>query len=136
MKPFSALKGKEFFIPYQQRGYKWTSTNVGELLNDLKEFIDNPDPKKRVYCLQPLAVESLGENKYSVLDGQQRLTTLFLLYIYLYGKAPYTFKYERDQCDGLKISRFEYLSNIAQCTSDKATLNIDFIIFIMHITIS
>ena len=125
MIPFSELKGKEFFIPYQQRGYKWTSTNVCELLNDLKEFINNPDSQKRVYCLQPLAVVSLGLNEYSVLDGQQRLTTLFLLYIYLYGEAPYTFKYERDQSDG-KISRFEYLSNIAKRTSDEATQNIDF----------
>ena len=126
MKPFSELKGKEFFIPYQQRGYKWTSTNVGELLNDLKEFIDNSESQKRVYCLQPLAVVSLGENKFSVLDGQQRLTTLFLLYVYLYGEAPYTFKYERDQSDGGKMSRFEYLSNIAKRTSDEASQNIDF----------
>ena len=126
MKPFSDLKGKEFFIPYQQRGYKWTSTNVGELLKDLKEFIDNSEPLKRVYCLQPLAVVSLGENIFSVLDGQQRLTTLFLLYVYLYGEVPYIFKYERDQSDGGKMSRFEYLSNIAKRTSDEASQNIDF----------
>ena len=35
--PFSELKGKTYVIPYQQRGYKWTSSNVEELLCDLRE---------------------------------------------------------------------------------------------------
>lgn len=35
MYPFSWLMGKTFRIPYQQRGYKWTTSNVGELLYDL-----------------------------------------------------------------------------------------------------
>ncbi len=87
LKAFVELKGLTFLIPFQQRGYKWTETNVKTLLNDLKEFIDCKDGHKQMYCLQPLAVVKLDEKKYSVLDGQQRLTTLFLLYTFL-NKTP------------------------------------------------
>ena len=77
------IKDLVYEIPSQQRGYKWTPSNVKELISDLWEFINAPS-NKRVYCLQPLAVVPIIEKKkYSVLDGQQRLTTLFLLYKYI-----------------------------------------------------
>lgn len=43
--PFSELKGKTYVIPFQQRGYKWTSSNVEELLCDLREFIEDANPQ-------------------------------------------------------------------------------------------
>ena len=46
--PFAELKGKTYIIPYQQRGYKWTSSNVEELLCDLREFIEETNSKKRI----------------------------------------------------------------------------------------
>lgn len=124
-KSFSELKDMTFYIPYQQRGYKWTTSNVEELLNDLREFIECTNQSKRVYCLQPLAVVSKGEKCY-VLDGQQRLTTLYLLCVYLCGKPPYTFVYERDGRDGMEGKRSEYMKNIASVDSCKANENIDF----------
>ena len=51
----SQLKDLVYEIPSQQRGYKWTPSNVKELISDLWEFINAPS-NKRVYCLQPLAV--------------------------------------------------------------------------------
>lgn len=80
LKAFSELKGKIFHIPYQQRGYKWTKSNVEELLNDLREFISCNKESKRVYCLQPLAIVPLGDERYSVIDGQQRLTKPYIFY--------------------------------------------------------
>ena len=77
MRDFSQLKDLVYEIPSQQRGYKWTPSNIKELVGDLWEFINAPK-EKRVYCLQPLAVVPIiKDRKYSVLDGQQRLTTLF-----------------------------------------------------------
>lgn len=124
LKAFSELKGKIFHIPYQQRGYKWTKSNVEELLNDLREFISCNKESKRVYCLQPLAIVPLGDERYSVIDGQQRLTTLYLLHMYLYGNEPYTFEYDRD--DSNIPSRSEYLKNIASENEKTADKNIDF----------
>ena len=124
LKSFSELKGMTFFIPYQQRGYKWTTSNVEELLSDLRDFIDSKDKAKRVYCLQPLAVVGFGGNKYSVLDGQQRLTTLYLLYVYLYNESPYSFEYERDSEDILH--RSDYMKSIASADEKTANEKIDY----------
>ena len=94
MKAFAELKGYTFHIPYQQRGYKWAPQNVRELLKDLWEFVNSD---KKMYCLQPLAVVRSDDKNYVLLDGQQRLTTLFLLYKYLNNNEdPYTFEFKRD----------------------------------------
>jgi hypothetical protein len=70
---------KEFLVPSYQRGYRWQRVNVSDLLNDLFEFIHND---KETYSLQPLVVYDSNE-KYHVVDGQQRLTTLSILLGYL-----------------------------------------------------
>ena len=93
LRSVSELKGTTFIIPFQQRGYKWTQDNVRILLDDILDFINSD---KMMYCLQPLAVVDRGDNKYEVIDGQQRLTTLFLIYKYLFAKNYCTFEYERD----------------------------------------
>lgn len=127
---FSELKGRTYMIPYQQRGYKWTSSNVEELLCDLREFIEDSNPKKRIYCLQPLAVAPMGGDKYSVIDGQQRLTTLYLLYKYLYGESPYEFDYERDKDGGNTLTRTAFMATIESISDEQASTKIDF--FYIH----
>lgn len=109
MKAFKDLSEFTFVIPSQQRGYKWTPKNVEELLKDLWEF--TKQKTKNIYCLQPIAVVKNGECEYEVLDGQQRLTTLFLLYKYLTQKNAYTLNFERDsnECDK---SRWKFLNDI------------------------
>ena len=128
--PFSELKGKTYVIPFQQRGYKWTSSNVEELLCDLREFIEDANPQKCIYCLQPLAIVSVGENRYTVLDGQQRLTTLYLLYKYLYGESPYEFDYERDIDDDITMSRTTFLATVESISEEQASAKKDF--FYIH----
>lgn len=79
------LQGNRFNIPEYQRGYKWTSENVATLLNDLNQF--RPD-ENDFYCLQNITVAETNNN-LNVIDGQQRLTTVFVLLCYLgeVGKA-------------------------------------------------
>lgn len=128
--PFSELKGKTYVIPYQQRGYKWTSSNAEELLCDLREFIEDANPQKCIYCLQPLAIVSAEDNRYTVLDGQQRLTTLYLLYKYLYGESPYEFDYERDIDDDITMPRTTFLATVESISEELAFAKIDF--FYIH----
>lgn len=109
LKAFEELSGLTFIIPSQQRGYKWTSKNVKELLKDLWEF--SKQENKNMYCLQPVAVVKHEERKYEVLDGQQRLTTLFLLYKYLTQKNAYTFEFERDNNEA-DNNRWDFLTAI------------------------
>lgn len=76
----------DFFIPYYQRGYRWTPRQVEELLNDIYEFGLRSDKSDgEFYCIQPLVVIRHKEdpNKWEVIDGQQRLTTLYILLTYL-----------------------------------------------------
>ncbi len=71
-------------IPEYQRGYKWTSDNVIQLLEDLKNFKKSSDSD--FYCLQNITVAEChvnGKKFLNVIDGQQRLTTLFILLSYL-----------------------------------------------------
>lgn len=72
------LQTLRFYIPAYQRGYRWTSQEVGDLLDDINEFSigDSASPKR--YCLQPLIVKKREDGSYEVVDGQQRLTTIFI----------------------------------------------------------
>lgn len=81
-------KGKHYNIPEYQRGYKWTSQNVKTLLDDLSKFKENHDEKdvSSFYCLQNITLVP-AENGYNVVDGQQRLTTLYILMSYLKKKG-------------------------------------------------
>jgi len=69
-----------YYIPAYQRGYRWTPTQVRQLLDDIREFSkrDNPQPEE-FYCLQPLVLRPNDDGAYEVVDGQQRLTTLLLI---------------------------------------------------------
>jgi len=77
------LKQKElkpmysFHIPSYQRGYRWGHDEVLDLLEDLFEFVNQTEQEK--YCLQPIVVKRMINNTFEVLDGQQRLTTIFIL---------------------------------------------------------
>jgi uncharacterized protein with ParB-like and HNH nuclease domain len=88
LKTVSELNQFSFFVPSYQRGYKWTPKEVIELLNDINEFkpriIDNTD-EKTWYCLQPIVIKNRHPNNesFEVIDGQQRLTTIFLILHYL-----------------------------------------------------
>jgi uncharacterized protein with ParB-like and HNH nuclease domain len=94
LKSISELLGMNFFIPAYQRGYRWEERQVRNLLDDINDF----KPKENEwYCLQPLVVKEMSENDkkkhslnsesdnnkwYEVIDGQQRLTTIFLIIHY------------------------------------------------------
>ena len=93
IRSFKELLGMKFNIPSYQRGYRWEKENVEALLNDIQEFATKPKKEEgEFYCLQPVVVrvnshlseiESQKEGKpvivYDLLDGQQRLTTLWLI---------------------------------------------------------
>lgn len=87
-KPICELLKMNFFIPSYQRGYRWTKQQVNDLLNDIDNFELNEE-KTSWYCLQPLVVKighKDNEIEYEVIDGQQRLTTIFLITHYFNEK--------------------------------------------------
>jgi hypothetical protein len=67
-----------YIVPDYQREYVWTDKEVQLLLEDVNEQIDAGN--SREYFVGTVLVSPLGEkNHYEVIDGQQRLTTFFLL---------------------------------------------------------
>lgn len=77
------LMGLKFNIPAYQRGYRWEKQEVTELLDDLWAFSEANDSGD-FYCLQPIVLmENKEDGSYDVLDGQQRLTTLYIILTYL-----------------------------------------------------
>jgi uncharacterized protein with ParB-like and HNH nuclease domain len=87
-----SLFGMNFFIPSYQRGYRWNKQQVEDLLNDINEFDNAKDGK--FYCLQPLVLKE-KENSWVVIDGQQRLTSIYLILNYLDNQDKLTIQYQR-----------------------------------------
>lgn len=79
-RPVKSFLGKSFIVKDYQRGYKWDVKEILELLNDF----DNHDINNGKYCLQPIIVrENSVNNSFELIDGQQRVTSLYLLLVYL-----------------------------------------------------
>ena len=93
--------GRTFYVPAYQRGYRWNEEQVKDLLEDLYSFASGKN-EKRFYCLQPIIVKKISKDSaqwkaiiethpqinqekeiYEVVDGQQRLTTLYILLQYI-----------------------------------------------------
>ena len=105
-----------FYIPSYQRGYRWSETEVVRLLDDIYQN------GKKNYCLQPVVVRKKGD-QYELIDGQQRLTTLYLIYKYMknvnpfFNEPAFTLSYQtRDQSE-------EFLKTLDMTKQDE---NIDF----------
>ncbi|KAA6333381.1 hypothetical protein EZS27_018200 [termite gut metagenome] len=136
LKSINQLFEYSFFIPAYQRGYRWSDTQVTQLLEDIWQFAKNPPlyeqgTEKPFYCLQPIVVKKHENNdKWEVIDGQQRLTTLYLILKNLQNQI------ERDQKNFTKIfyetrtdsENFLYIVETNE-SKEKAKTNIDF----MHI---
>lgn len=98
-RPIQDLLDENFIIPSYQRGFRWTTQQVEDLLTDVLDFSINSD-KEEFYCLQPIVIK-LNDNSYEVIDGQQRLTTIFIILNYFnqrlaedFKKDLFTLKYE------------------------------------------
>lgn len=118
LKSIGELLSANFYIPSYQRGYRWDKQQVKDLLDDLLEFIQKG--AIGIYCIQPLVVKkdyeanpclieeihndedlasidaklSRAKLRWDVIDGQQRLTTIFILLAYLHSDKTYSIEYE------------------------------------------
>ncbi|MDJ0318374.1 DUF262 domain-containing protein [Arthrobacter antibioticus] len=128
MSQTSALKGAfegrvvglisgDFVVPSYQRGYRWGRPEVQRLLEDIQAS------EGATYYLQPIVVKRLGEDRWELVDGQQRLTTLFLILQFIKQTAlpsaevPYTLEYET------RLRSAEFLRGPS---AEGAAKNIDF----------
>lgn len=114
LKSINLLLEEHFYIPAYQRGYRWSDTQVTQLLDDVWEFSQKDKSGEEFYCLQPIVVRPYTwKNKsdeefkgWEVIDGQQRLTSIRIILSYLvkehlqrtlkeaYKKDEFTIDYE------------------------------------------
>ena len=87
--------GLLFSVEAYQRGYRWKRQQVWKLLADImKASIQTPN---KPYMLQPIVLRDQGvldredgtiERRYELIDGQQRLTCIWIILAYLKHKYP------------------------------------------------
>lgn len=99
LRPINDLLSCQFYIPSYQRGYRWNSHQVQDLLDDILEFHKKEKGKNEFYCLQPIVI-STANGQLQVIDGQQRLTTIHIILSYLrdllqvLGKERFSIEYQ------------------------------------------
>ena len=154
LKKVGDIMGHKFLVPDYQRGYRWKDRQVDDLLNDIDDFMRREaKDKDSFYCLQPLVVkETISRQdqfidelpkggsdvlcrvrqlirnhvEWEVVDGQQRLTTIYLILSYLIGELNlkdiplYSIRY------ATRESSSDYLKNIGVRSIQDSENNIDF----------
>lgn len=90
MEEFSVYKifENEYTIPIYQRAYAWTENEINTLIDDIYDYYNRGGEQK--YYIGSLVVHSDDNGIISVIDGQQRLTTLCLLICYLKNESPHS----------------------------------------------
>ena len=114
------IKG-DFTIEAYQRGYRWGEDEVKHLLEDINEI---PDGQK--YCLQPVVVKNVND-KYELIDGQQRMTTLYLIMKYLNANVDinYSIEYTTRKSENGHVGSKELLETIDTIDLSSPSNNID-----------
>lgn len=69
-----------YIIPIYQRNYAWDSDQIEQLIDDIESTVINYTEN---YFIGNLIVNKTINNLFEVIDGQQRLTTLYLILKYL-----------------------------------------------------
>ena len=92
-----SLKKLKFEIPFYQRAYSWEKQDIEKLISDINcnegHYLGNIVVKK-------------NDDKFIVIDGQQRLTTIYIIFIALKEKL-FELDYEIDSGDGEKLKNFD-----------------------------
>ena len=88
-------------IPDYQRPYKWKIKNVNQLIDDILFHKD-----KQGYRLGTLVLHKDDENNFNIVDGQQRVITIFLLAYCLSNRNKLNMK--------IDFSKFYFDNKISQ----------------------
>lgn len=136
----SLLNGQKFFIDYFQREYRWENKEMVQLIEDLTytflKAYKPGDEREEVenyqnYYLGPIVLSQNNRGKLSIIDGQQRITSIILFLIFLnhlqknsdskvsideliyaekFGKKSFTLSEEtRDECLDALYNHEEYI---------------------------
>lgn len=141
LKSVNQLFDNSFFIPAYQRGYRWTPTQATQLLEDIWQFSEKDNKQKgEFYCLQPIVVTKYTDEEkkshnlditndwHEVIDGQQRITTLYLIMKFLENTIKENFSKFSLQTPvyETRIDSKDFLENVNSKKETDAKQNVDF----------
>lgn len=99
------IKDKFFEIPPYQRLYEWEKEQIETLLDDMKKTFETNKEKEYFIGNITTSIKSKNEQKiYVLIDGQQRLTTLWFIGFYLASKNCPNWKEFIMQGENLRIA--------------------------------
>lgn len=105
-----------YVIPLYQRDYAWEDKEIVQLIDDIND-IDSSEN----YYIGSLVVSKVQDKpvKYEVVDGQQRLTTLFLLLQYLISEGALEGELGQTLSFNCRFKSQYTLSNIQKTLTDE-----------------
>ncbi|MCA9560584.1 MAG: DUF262 domain-containing protein [Myxococcales bacterium] len=120
--------GVRYRVPPFQRDYSWDEEEWDDLWRDLEELFEGGAEGVGHY-MGYLVLQGRGDQRYDVIDGQQRLTTLSLLALAVIGqieqraKTPDPADVERRRADELRKRYVGSLDPVTLVSEPKLSLN-------------
>ena len=110
-------KGAHYVIPLYQRAYAWEDEEIKQLIDDINDTTGD-------YYIGSLIVAKIKgqEEQYEVVDGQQRLTTLYLLLHYLASRGGWSGEVGKTLSFGCRPNSNYTLTHIQDLLSDEKSL--------------
>jgi len=110
-------KVNKFIIPEYQRPYAWSDEQIQTLFEDLVEYTENNN--ESTYFLGTIVSYENENNEQEIIDGQQRITSLFLLLRALYSKLD-------SMTETKEVKNFKGQIESALWEQDELTAEVDF----------
>ena len=107
---------RRYRIPIYQRPYSWGEREIGKLLDDIAQAMEQSDPLfiGSIQLSEPTPLYN-GISRYDIIDGQQRLTSLWLLSIL----------FDRKQSQHDPLWKGNHQNNILQTKVNRGEANED-----------
>lgn len=97
-------------VPIYQRNYAWEETEINALIKDVLDFYEKD--KNSVYYIGTLVTYKRGDNLFEIIDGQQRLTTIYLILKALDVEITNKLSYSARQISKLTIEKLPELPEL------------------------
>ncbi|PEC50296.1 DUF262 domain-containing protein [Bacillus sp. AFS096315] len=110
-------KVNKFIIPEYQRPYAWSDEQIQTLFDDLVEYTENDN--ESTYFLGTIVSYENENDEQEIIDGQQRITSLFLLLRALYSKL-------NSMTETKEVKNFKGQIESALWEQDELTAEVDY----------
>ena len=100
----------DFIIPSYQRPYAWEEVQAEELFDDLYSFYNSSDSNEGYFLGSIVLIKEEGKPEAQIVDGQQRITTLTILFSAIASRMTGDC---RDECWNLIREKGSVVHNLA-----------------------